>query len=90
MTPAVAADLFRAMLLVALRVGAPLLAAMTATAVLFGVIQAATQVQDAAISFTPKLAVALVIGWLTAAWFTATLSAFMHQVLNAIPVVVAR
>jgi flagellar biosynthesis protein FliQ len=62
MTPAVAADLFRAMLLVALRVGAPFLGMMTVTAVLFGVIQAATQVQDAAVSFTPKLAIALVVG----------------------------
>lgn len=90
MTPAVAADLFRAMLLVALRVGAPILGAMTATAVLFGVIQAATQVQDAAVSFTPKLAVALIVGWLTAAWFAATLSSFMHEALTAIPWVVAR
>jgi flagellar biosynthesis protein FliQ len=90
MTPAVAADMFRAMLWLALEVGAPLLGAMTATAVLFGVLQAATQVQDAAVSFTPKLAVALLVGWLTAAWFVGTLSGFMHKALAAIPWVVAR
>jgi flagellar biosynthetic protein FliQ len=90
MTPAVAADLFRSMLWLALEVGAPILGAMTATAILFGVLQAATQVQDAAVSFTPKLAVALLVGWLTATWFAATLTGFMHKALVAIPWVVAR
>ncbi|HLW72269.1 MAG TPA: flagellar biosynthetic protein FliQ [Candidatus Binataceae bacterium] len=90
MTPAIAADLFRSMLWQALEVGAPLLGAMTATAIIFGVLQAATQVQDAAVSFIPKLTVAFVVGWLTAAWFTATLSGFMHKALSAIPWVVAR
>ena len=89
MTPAMAADLFRAMLLVALRAGAPLLGAMTAVAILFGVLQAATQVQDAAVSFTPKLAVAVAVGWLTAGWFAGELSGFMRHALNAIPWIVA-
>ena len=32
---------------------------MTIVAIIFGVLQAATQVQDASVSFTPKLAAAL-------------------------------
>lgn len=44
MTPAVASDLFRSALWVALEVGAPMLGVMAAVAVMFGVLQAATQV----------------------------------------------
>ena len=90
MTPALAADLFRSALWTALEAGAPLLGVLTAVAVVFGILQAATQVQDAAIGFTPKLAAALGVTWLSAGWFAATLSGFMHKALTAIPWVVAR
>lgn len=90
MTPALASDLFRSALLIALQVSAPLLLAMTAAAVVFGVLQAATQVQDASVSFTPKLAAALAVAWLSAAWMVAVLGGFMHKALVAIPWMVAR
>jgi flagellar biosynthesis protein FliQ len=90
MTAALASDLFRSALLVALQVSAPLLLAMTATAVVFGVLQAATQVQDASVSFTPKLAAALAVMWLAAAWMVSLLGSFMHKALVAIPWMVAR
>ena len=90
MTPTFAADMVRYALRVALEVSWPLLSALTLTALLFGILQAATQVNDSSISFTPKLAVALVIIWLTATWFGATLAGFMAKVLLAIPGTVAR
>jgi flagellar biosynthetic protein FliQ len=90
MTPALASDLFRSMLMLALKVAGPLLATMTAAAVLFGIIQAATQVQDSTVSFTPKLAGALMVAWFGASWMTSMLTDFMHKALKAIPWMVAR
>lgn len=74
----------------ALVVSAPMLGAMTLAAVVFGVLQAATQVQDATVSFAPKLAAAVAVAWFAANWMATTLSAFMHRVLIAIPWMVAR
>jgi len=90
MTPAIAADLSRSALWTALEAGAPLLGVLTAVAIVFGILQAATQVQDSAVGFTPKLAAALAVTWFTAAWFTAALTGFMHKALDAIPWIVAR
>ncbi|HZP46234.1 MAG TPA: flagellar biosynthetic protein FliQ [Candidatus Binataceae bacterium] len=90
MTPAIAADMFRYSLQVAVRVAAPLLLALTVTALVLAVLQAATQINDSSISFTPKLAIALGVVWMTAAWFDSTLAAFLAKVLIAIPQVVAR
>jgi len=90
MSPALASDLFRAALMVALQVVAPLLFVMATTAVVFGVLQAATQVQDASVSFTPKLGAALVVMWLGAPWISTVLSSFLRKALLAIPLVVAR
>lgn len=90
MTPVLAADLFRSALWTALQVGAPLLVAMTAVAVVMSVLQAATQIQDSSVSFAPKLAAALIVGWLGAPWTARLLSGFMHRAIVAIPWVVAR
>jgi flagellar biosynthetic protein FliQ len=90
MTPAIASDLFRSALRVTLLVSFPILAAMTLAAVVFGVLQAATQVQDSSVSFAPKLAAAAAVAWLAANWMVASLAAFMHKALLAIPWVVAR
>jgi flagellar biosynthesis protein FliQ len=90
MTSALAADLLHAALWVALQVAAPLLGAMTVTAITMGILQAATQVQDASVSFTPKLTVALCVMWLMATWMASILSGFMHKVLIAIPWMVMR
>ena len=90
MTPATAATLLHAALMIAVEVAAPLLGLMTITAILFGILQAATQVQDSIVSFTPKLAAALWVIWLLATWMTATLDSFTRQMLHAIPWIVMR
>jgi flagellar biosynthetic protein FliQ len=90
MTPALAADMFRAALWTTLEVAGPVLGAMTLVAVVFGVLQAATQVQDSSVSFTPKLAAALGVMWFGAAWMASMMGGFMHKALLAIPWMVAR
>jgi flagellar biosynthesis protein FliQ len=90
MSPASAATLLHSALLVALEIAAPLLGLMTVTAIVFGILQAATQVQDASVSFTPKLIAALCVMWLLSTWMATTLDGFMRQTLNAIPWIVMR
>ena len=90
MNSAIASDLFRNALMTAVKVGTPLLGVMTIVAIIFGVLQAATQVQDSSVSFTPKLAAALGVIWLGSTWMTATLGGFMQKTLTAIPWIVQR
>lgn len=90
MSPATAATLLHAALLIAIEVAAPLLGLMTITAIIFGILQAATQVQDAIVSFTPKLVAALCVIWLLSTWMAEILGAFTRQTLDAIPWIVMR
>jgi flagellar biosynthesis protein FliQ len=90
MTPATAATLFHAALLVTIEIAAPLLGLMTITTIVFGILQAATQVQDSIISFTPKLVAVLWVIWMLSTWMAATLDGFTRQTLDAIPWVVMR
>ncbi len=90
MTSALASDLFRSALWTALKVGGPLLAVLTAIAVVFGILQAATQVQDASVSFTPKVAAAVATVWLGSTWMISALGTFMHKAFVTIPWIVQR
>jgi flagellar biosynthetic protein FliQ len=90
MNSAIASDLFRTALTIAVEVGGPLLGVMTFVAIIFGILQAATQVQDSSVSFTPKLAAALGVIWVGSTWMAATLGGFMHKALTAIPWIVQR
>jgi len=90
MTSALASDLFRSALWTVIEVGGPLLAVLTAIAVIFGILQAATQVQDASVSFTPKVAAAAATVWLGSTWMISALGGFMHKAFVAIPWIVQR
>jgi flagellar biosynthesis protein FliQ len=90
MTSALASDLFRAALWTAIEVGGPLLAVLTSIAVVFGILQAATQVQDASVSFTPKVAAAAATIWLGSTWMLSALGGFMHKAFVTIPWIVQR
>jgi flagellar biosynthetic protein FliQ len=90
MTSALASDLFRSALWTALEVGGPLLAVLTAIAVVFGILQAATQVQDASVSLTPKVAAAVATVWLGSTWMISALGGFMHKAFVTIPWIVQR
>jgi flagellar biosynthesis protein FliQ len=88
MTPLTAASLMRSALWIVIKAGGPLLLALTATAAIFGVLQAATQVHDASITFFAKISAAVTVAWLGSGWIIGVLSDFMHRVLLSIPYVV--
>jgi flagellar biosynthetic protein FliQ len=71
-----------------LLVSAPVILVSVAVGLVFGVLQAATQVQAHTLSFVPKLvAVALVLA-LTASWMGAQIMRFTSALWTAIPNVV--
>ena len=78
----------RQALVLLLLVSAPVLVVSVAVGLLFGVLQAATQIQEQSISFVPKLvAVALVLA-VTASWIGAHLVRFAVVLWSGLPHVV--
>lgn len=71
MLPSTALDIAQSGFACALQIALPVLVAALAVGVIVGLAQAATQIQDAALSFVPKLiavgaAVAIFGGWMIA------------------------
>jgi len=63
--------------------GGPLLAALVLSGVVIGILQAATQVNDPAVGFVPRLLVALTGIWLLGGWMLERLSGFLAGALHA-------
>ncbi len=77
----------RQALALVLLVSGPVLLAAVVVGLLFGVLQAATQIQEQTISFVTKVvAVALVLA-VTAPWMGSQLTRFANAVWSAIPMV---
>jgi flagellar biosynthetic protein FliQ len=68
-----------------LLVAAPLLLAILAVGLLVSVLQAATQVNEATLSFIPKLLVAVATLVATGPWLIALLVDYLQRVLSSIP-----
>ncbi len=90
MSAQLAGDLFKAALIAALRMSAPALGLMTVVAIVFGMLQAATQIQDASVAFTPKLVAAFLVAWVLAAWTVNGLAEFVRKTLDAIPWIISQ
>ena len=78
-------NLVRQMLETALLVSAPLLGAALVTGLLIGILQAATQVNEATLSFIPKLIALFVTIVVAGPWMLATLVDFTRRLLTDIP-----
>ena len=71
--------LFREGLTLVVAVGGPLFLAMLVAGLVIGVLQAATQVNDPAVSFLPRVAVGGLVLWLAGGWMLERLSGFLAQ-----------
>jgi flagellar biosynthesis protein FliQ len=71
--------LFREGLSLIVAVGGPLFLAMLVAGLVIGVLQAATQVNDPAVSFLPRVAVGGLVLWLAGGWMLERLSGFLAQ-----------
>jgi len=58
-------------------VGAPFLIALLVVGLIVGVVQAATQINDSALSFLPKLATGIAISWMFGSWAMERLAQYL-------------
>ncbi len=75
-------DLLREAIVLTLVLGAPVLAVGLLVALVVGVLQAATQVQDPTISFIPKIAAMLAAALLCGSWVLTRLVEFSRGIFG--------
>jgi flagellar biosynthetic protein FliQ len=75
-------------LTILLTVAAPMLLTILVIGLIVSVIQAATQLHEATLSFVPKLIAAVVVMAVAGPWMMTTLVEYIQRTLHAIPGVV--
>jgi flagellar biosynthetic protein FliQ len=88
MTPESVLTLGQQALEVALLVCAPLLGSALVTGLVVSILQAATQINEATLSFIPKLVALVVTLVIAGPWMLALLTAYLQRVLGSIPQVI--
>ena len=76
-------------LFTAARVSAPILVSALAVGVLIGLMQTVLQVQEATLTFVPKLVAIAVILAASGGWMLAELEEFMLRSLDSLPALIA-
>ena len=89
MTPETVLQLSRQGLEVLLMVGSPLLLGMLAVGLTVSIVQALTQINEATLSFVPKLIVSCLIAIIAGPWMLTLLTDYIARVLTSIPAIVA-
>lgn len=87
MDPSQVLTIGREGLLTLLTVVAPLLVVVTAVGLVVSILQAATQIQEATLSFVPKLLAAFATLALIGSWMIASLVEYLQRVIQSIPTV---
>lgn len=83
MDPSMPGSLVREGLSVLAIAGGPLFVALLVTGLVVGVLQAATQVNDPAVGFLPRILVALLVIWLVGPWAAERLAGFLAHAMSA-------
>jgi flagellar biosynthetic protein FliQ len=78
-------DLAREAILLTLVLASPVLAAGLVVALIVGVLQAATQVQDVTLSLIPKIAAMLVAAAVCGPWILSRLLEFSRAMFGSLP-----
>jgi flagellar biosynthesis protein FliQ len=71
-----------------LMVAAPMLLTVLAVGLLVSIFQAATQINEATLSFVPKMIAAVAVLAVAGPWMLTTLVEYLQRMLQAIPTVV--
>ncbi|WP_216661771.1 flagellar biosynthetic protein FliQ [Niveibacterium sp. COAC-50] len=80
-------DLLSSTLRTGLMVSLPILFVVLVVGLLVNIVQVATQIQDASVSFVPKLVVAGIALMLLAPWMLRRLAMFATDVISSIPLI---
>ncbi len=75
-------------LMTLITVCAPLLLTVMAVGLVVSILQAATQIHEATLSFVPKLLAAFATLAITGSWMIASLVEYIQRVIQSIPTVV--
>ena len=85
MTPEMVVTIGRHALEVTLMLSAPLLLTALAVGLIVGIFQAATQINEATLSFVPKIIAAVVVLAIAGPWMMTTLVEYLQRTLQSIP-----
>lgn len=85
MTPTAVVDLGRQAIELTLMISAPLFIAALATGLIVSIFQAATQINEATLSFVPKLIVIFVTLIIAGPWMITMMTDFMRRLYENIP-----
>lgn len=80
-----ALDISREAVVVGLKIAAPALIAGLATAVIIGLLQSLTQIQEGTVAFVPKLLVMLLVLTFTLPWVISELVEYSRELIFTIP-----
>lgn len=89
MSSALAIDLIRRAIEVALLVAAPLLITALLVGIAVSLIQAVTQIQEQTLTFIPKLLLLALVFVVTLPWMVGTLVDYLTGVLRSLPALVS-
>lgn len=85
MTPGTVIDIGRNAVEITLLISAPLFIAALATGLLISIFQAATSINEATLSFVPKLIMIFVTLVLAGPWMITIMTDYMRRLYEAIP-----
>lgn len=88
MTPITVMEIGRGAMETALLVAAPMFIAALATGLIISIFQAATQINEATLSFVPKLLVMFLTLLLAGPWMITTLTDYIRRLFEAIPTLI--
>ncbi|GAB1394024.1 flagellar biosynthesis protein FliQ [Rhodocyclaceae bacterium] len=88
MTPTTVIDIGRQAIEVTLLISAPLFIAALVTGLLISIFQAATQINEATLSFVPKLIIVFITMVVAGPWMITTLTDFMRRLYGSIPTLI--
>ena len=88
MTPETVMTLGEQALIVTAMLAAPLLVAALVTGVVIGMVQVATQINEATLSFVPKLLVMVMALFLTGHWMLRVILDYTRQLFGSIPTLI--
>ncbi len=88
MTPTTVIDIGRQALEVTLLISAPLFIAALVTGLLISIFQAATQINEATLSFVPKLIIVFITMVVAGPWMITTLTDYMRRLYGSIPTLI--
>jgi flagellar biosynthetic protein FliQ len=88
MTPTTVVALGREALYIAILVAAPMFLAALLTGLIVSILQAATQINEATLSFVPKLVIMFSTLVLAGPWMITLLTDYIHRLYESIPSVI--